>query len=57
MGRIAPPGRIRFQGTLDRIAGGAHKSKPARVFRFEEIAEAHRLMESNEANRKIVVRF
>ncbi len=30
---------------------------PARVFRFEEIREAHRLMEAGAANGKIVVRL
>jgi|HubBroStandDraft_1064217.scaffolds.fasta_scaffold175315_2 hypothetical protein len=28
---------------------------PARVFRFEQMQQAHRLMESNQANGKIVV--
>ncbi len=32
-----------------------YKAKPARVFRFEEIREAHRLMEAGAANGKIVV--
>ena len=36
-------------------ASGAYAAKPAKVFRFEEIADAHRLMESNQANGKIVV--
>ena len=31
------------------------KLKPARVFRFEDIREAHRVMESNQANGKMVV--
>jgi NADPH:quinone reductase len=29
--------------------------KPARIFRFDEIREAHRVMESNEAGGKLVV--
>jgi NADPH2:quinone reductase len=33
------------------------QANPARVFRFEEIREAHRLMEAGAANGKIVVRL
>jgi NADPH:quinone reductase len=33
------------------------KAKPAKVFGFEEIQDAHRLMESNQAGGKIVVRL
>lgn len=44
---------------LQRIAGdvakGRYKAKPSRVFRFEEIREAHRVMEANEAKGKMVV--
>jgi NADPH:quinone reductase len=31
------------------------KAKPSRVFAFEEIHEAHRIMEANEAGGKMVV--
>jgi NADPH2:quinone reductase len=34
---------------------GVYKAKPAKKFRFEEIREAHRLIESGQANGKIVV--
>jgi NADPH:quinone reductase-like Zn-dependent oxidoreductase len=37
------------------VEAGRYKAKPFRVFRFENIQEAHRLMESNEAQGKIVV--
>ena len=37
------------------VAAGRLDAKPARVFKFEDIREAHRVMESNEANGKIVV--
>ena len=47
---------IPMQTIVDRAAAGTYKAKPARVFRFDEIATAHRLMESGEANGKIVVR-
>jgi NADPH:quinone reductase-like Zn-dependent oxidoreductase len=46
-----------------RVAGlvrGRHPktfTKPARIFPFEEIQAAHRLMESNQAGGKIVVRL
>ena len=50
-----PLSEIPFQTIVDRVAEGSYRAKPARVFRFEEIQDAHRLMESNEANGKIVV--
>ena len=40
---------------IDRVADGTYKAKPAKVFLYEQIADAHRLMESNGANGKIVV--
>jgi NADPH2:quinone reductase len=51
-----PLSEIPFQDIVNRVAAGTYKAKPARVFRFEDIREAHRLMESNQANGKIVVR-
>jgi len=51
-----PLAEIPFQAIVDRVASGIYKAKPARVFGFEQIREAHRLMESNEAGGKIVVR-
>jgi NADPH:quinone reductase len=51
-----PLSEIPFQDIVDRVASGAYRAKPAEVFRFEDIQAAHRLMESNEANGKIVVR-
>lgn len=50
-----PLADVPLQAIVDRVAKGAYKANPARVFRFEEIQEAHRLMESNQANGKIVV--
>jgi NADPH:quinone reductase len=50
-----PLQQIPFQTIVDRAAEGLYKAKPARVFRFKEIQEAHRLMESGDANGKIVV--
>ena len=51
-----PLSEIPFQDIVDRVAAGIYKARPARVVGFDEIREAHRLMESNEANGKIVVR-
>jgi len=50
-----PLSDVPLQTIVDRVSSGAYRAKPARVFRFDEIREAHRLMESNEANGKIVV--
>jgi NADPH:quinone reductase len=51
-----PLSDIPLQQIIDRAADGTYKAGPARVFRLEEIQDAHRLMESNAANGKIVVR-
>jgi NADPH:quinone reductase-like Zn-dependent oxidoreductase len=37
------------------VEAGRYSAKPTRVFRFEDIREAHRVMESNEAKGKLVV--
>jgi NADPH:quinone reductase-like Zn-dependent oxidoreductase len=50
-----PVSDLPFQEIVNQIAAGKYQAKPARVFRFEEIQEAHRVMESNQANGKIVV--
>lgn len=50
-----PPSAIPMQLIVNRVAEGTYKAKPAKVFPFEQIADAHRLMESNNANGKIVV--
>jgi NADPH:quinone reductase-like Zn-dependent oxidoreductase len=47
---------VPLQAIVDRATAGAYKATPAKVFRFEDIRDAHRLMEANEANGKIVVR-
>jgi NADPH:quinone reductase-like Zn-dependent oxidoreductase len=41
---------------VQRAASGGYHAKPARVFAFADIASAHRLAESGEANGKLVVR-
>ena len=50
-----PLSEIPLQTIVDRVAGSIYKAKPARVFHFEEIQEAHRLMDSYGADGKIVV--
>jgi NADPH:quinone reductase len=52
-----PLSEIPFQAIVDRVARGLYKAKPAKVFRFDEIQDAHRLMEANGAGGKIVVRL
>ncbi len=51
-----PLSDIPLQTIVDRVASGTYRAKPSKIFEFAEIAEAHRLMESNRANGKIVVR-
>lgn len=52
-----PLSEIPFQAIVDRVAAGNYKAKPTKVFRFEDIGDAHRLMESNQAGGKIVVKL
>jgi len=42
---------------VSKAAAGAYRAQPARVFAFDEIAVAHRLMESNGAGGKVVVKM
>jgi hypothetical protein len=51
-----PLAEIPFRTIVGRVAEGIYKAKPARILRFEEIREAHRLMEANKAGGKIVIR-
>jgi NADPH:quinone reductase-like Zn-dependent oxidoreductase len=52
-----PTSEVRMQNIVERVEDGTYKATPAHVFRFEEIREAHRLMEAGAANGKIVVRL
>jgi NADPH2:quinone reductase len=52
-----PLQEIPFAHIVANVADGTYKAKPARVFRFEEIQDAHRLLESGDAGGKIVVRL
>lgn len=51
---VAPLSQIPFQQIVDRVATGAYRTKPPRVFAFDQIPDAHRLMESNGAAGKVV---
>ena len=52
-----PVSEVPLQEIVDRVAKGIYKTKPAAIFSFDEIREAHRLMESNKANGKIIVKL
>ena len=50
-----PLSEIPFKTIVGRVAERVYKAKPAQVFRFEQIQDAHRLMESGAAGGKLVV--
>src|SRR5262249_47503318 len=50
-----PLSDVPLQKIAEHVAAGRFKAKPARVFRFEQIREAHRVMEAGQAGGKIVV--
>ena len=50
-----PLSDVPLQEIAQQVAAGKLKAKPARVFGFEEIREAHRVMEAGEAGGKMVV--
>ncbi|KAK44852.1 alcohol dehydrogenase [Caballeronia jiangsuensis] len=50
-----PLSDVPLQAIAADIAAGRFNAKPSRVFSFDEIHEAHRVMEANEANGKMVV--
>jgi NADPH:quinone reductase len=50
-----PLSDVPLQDIAHQVAAGRLKAKPARVFGFEEIREAHRIMEAGEAGGKMVV--
>ncbi|PNE11999.1 MAG: alcohol dehydrogenase [Beijerinckiaceae bacterium] len=50
-----PLSDVPLQRIAEDVAAGLLDVKPARIFGFEEIHEAHRVMEANEAGGKIVV--
>src|SRR5213594_2874930 len=50
-----PLSDVPLQSIANDVAAGRLKAKPSRVFRLDEIREAHRVMEANEAGGKMVV--
>lgn len=50
-----PTSEVPMQTIVERVENGTYRAKPARVFPFDKLPDAHRLMESNQANGKIVV--
>jgi NADPH:quinone reductase len=55
-GEAFPLSSIPFQEIVEKVQAGVYRAAPSRVFAFEEIAEAHRLMEASQAGGKLVVR-
>jgi NADPH:quinone reductase len=50
-----PLSDVPLQSIADQVVAGRYKAKPVRVFRFEDIREAHRVMEAHQAGGKMVV--
>jgi NADPH:quinone reductase-like Zn-dependent oxidoreductase len=50
-----PLSDVPLQAIAADVEASRYKAKPSRVFRFEDIQEAHRVMEANEAGGKMVV--
>jgi NADPH:quinone reductase-like Zn-dependent oxidoreductase len=50
-----PISEIPFAEIVANVEAGSYQAKPARVFGFEEIAQAHRVMEAGQAGGKLVV--
>jgi NADPH:quinone reductase len=50
-----PLSDVPLQEIAAQVAAGRLKTKPSRIFSFDQIREAHRVMEANEAKGKMVV--
>jgi NADPH2:quinone reductase len=50
-----PLADVPLQQIASDIEKGKYQAKPSRIFKFEAIREAHRIMEENKANGKMVV--
>jgi NADPH:quinone reductase-like Zn-dependent oxidoreductase len=50
-----PTTDVPLQEIVDKASRGVFKAKPARVFQFDQIVDAHRLMEAGQAAGKLVV--
>jgi NADPH2:quinone reductase len=49
-----PLSEVPLQDIVKMVADGKFEAKPSHVFHFDDIQEAHRVMEGNEANGKLV---
>ncbi|MBV8948074.1 MAG: zinc-binding dehydrogenase [Solirubrobacterales bacterium] len=50
-----PTTDVPLQEIVDKASRGVFNAKPARVFQFDQIVDAHRLIDAGEANGKLVV--
>ena len=50
-----PLSQVPFQEIVSNVERGIYKAEPSRVFKFAQIPDAHRVMESGEAGGKLVV--
>ncbi len=50
-----PLSDVPLQAIAGDVTAGRYKANPSRVFRFEDIREAHQVLDANQANGKIVV--
>ena len=50
-----PTTDVPLQEIVDKASRGVFQAKPARVFKFDQIVDAHRLMEAGRADGKLVV--
>jgi NADPH:quinone reductase-like Zn-dependent oxidoreductase len=54
--RFFPLEQVPMQMIVERAAAGIYKAKPARIFNFDQIGDAHRAMEAGTVSGKLVVR-
>jgi len=50
-----PLSDVPLQAIAGDVAAGRYEASPSRVFRFEDIREAHQVLDANQANGKMVV--
>jgi NADPH:quinone reductase-like Zn-dependent oxidoreductase len=50
-----PISTVPFQEIIEKVQSGVFRAKPVRVFGFEDIPEAHKVMEASQAAGKLVV--
>jgi NADPH:quinone reductase len=50
-----PVADVPLQDIIEKASAGVYDAKPARVFAFEQVTEAHRVMDAGQAGGKLVV--